>query len=441
MLSAKIQEIFSLKDLSSVADKNDANRFGLFDVIFICLFALILTDEVNNWQAPAYVRQVGVLVWFVVVLLFGSKIRLNETVGLIKPLLLIFFLPKLLIWLYGQSLYLFGIADITYLSTGFTQISSVLVPLSAFYIFGRKSIHYIFIAALLSFFATLVITVGQEGFLSLLAPIEALINGGLENPFENSQASFLATFLFIYYVCLSKDKGAQRIFPAVMCGVMVLFGYKRIALAAILLVLAFVFLSSRVKKNTAFRLCRAVGLTCLIASWCFILLVDSGWLTDFLQGNGISMMSRNYYWEIACSWVSFSPEFLGLGLNSTSQIFVTEYSYLGVGGVHSDILKHYCELGFFGFLFWSFYYFLILPKLIELSFGKYSSYGYYVLNLLAFGLCLTDNIDIYLGSQIVLVLGSVCYAVNNRIAESDLESIRIDDSGVLGQQSNEKENS
>lgn len=392
-----------------------SRKFDFTGLLFIITMGIALNPSIMGFTLPQIVIFVIIVFWLFVALLlaFGGHVRKvkMEDDGSFSSLAYCFFTPKLMIWAYGILLYVTGIGEQAYSSTGYTQIASIILPLCALYIFRSKTVDYIFWSCMISFIPVVLITCAKEGLGSLGAPFLSMLDSVSRNPFENHQFTFTAAFLLIYFLCL-KDEGKPRdIFPIIGCSIMVFMGFKRILVLSIV----FVFLLSQICRNgsihTRRMVCRCASVCLFIVCWVWVWSIYSGAFFQLIEALGIQTMSRTYYYKIVADSTSFSPSFLGMGLNSVANMLASTYSYLHAGGVHSDILKYYAEIGFAGFLAWTLFYLLILPKMIERRFGDSASYGYYLINIFTFVIYFTDNIDIYFGSQLLYVSIPFVYAM------------------------------
>ncbi|WP_160709890.1 hypothetical protein [Enterorhabdus sp. P55] len=386
-------------------------------MLFVLSMGIALNPQIDDVYMPHVVEQAITIFW--IVFAGGSfarkhlsrKTKNNDFRFLVKA----FFCPKLLIWLYGISLFLLGVADRELMSPGLIQITSALLPLCALYLFRQKTVDYVFYACAWSFLAVVIVTCFKNGMGCLAAPFASIVNSMQSNPFENSQFTFTTSFLLVYYLCLAPLE-KNRTLKSSLCVVMFLFGYKRILLMAVATALLFFFFCKGLNPQIRARASFCAGFLLFAACWVFIYGLYEGSFFSLMDLLGVNTMGRSYYYFEIVDRTSLDPLFPGLGLNAVSKIFVTQLSYMKVGGVHSDILKYYAEIGFIGFTIWISYYLLILPRMLQSRFGEEVSFGYYVVAVLVFVSYFTDNIDIYMGSQFlyVAIVGSLALFAGNQ---------------------------
>lgn len=390
-------------------------KFDLTGLLFILTMGIALNPSVMGMTLPQVAVVAITVFWLLVALLLafgghGPKAR-KEGEGAFACLARCFLTPKLLIWAYGIMLFVIGVGSREYFSTGYTQIASVVLPLCALYIFRGKTVDYIFWACIVSFIPVVLFTCAEEGISCLSAPFLSIVDSVVHNPFENHQFTFTAAFLLVHYLCLKGERGSRDILPIIGCSIMVLMGFKRILVLSIVAVVLLSIVCGRITPQARKKVCGAASVCLFAGCWIWVWLIYSGTFFQLVDTLDIQTMSRTYYYQIVVDNTALSPLFPGMGLNAVSNMLTSMYSYLGVGGVHSDILKYYAEIGFLGFLAWTWFYLLSLPKMIERRFGDAAAYGYYLVNIFAFVIYFTDNIDIYLGSQLLYVAIPFVYAM------------------------------
>lgn len=390
-------------------------------VAFIFSMVVALNPIIAEYHVPQYLIWGIDIIWAgiaFITLLRNSVSGISSGDGAFRSISKLFMYPKLAVWTYGIALFVFGIAPVQYASTGFTQLLSIFLPLSALYLFGAKTVDYIFWAALISFIPQVYFTCAADGLDSPMNWLYSFIDDSVSNPFENHEITFTAAFLFTYYVGIDRYKKEKDVLKIAACIFMLLLGFKRILVLSIGAAFGLIWICNRISQKSADTLLRLASACLLIGCWVFLVAIYNGIFFDITEALGVNMMGRNYYYAQIASVTEFSPSFLGLGLNAVSNMLTTTYSYMRVGGVHSDILKYYAEIGFIGFALWSWFYLLKLPKMIELRFGPGSAYAMRIINVLAFVTYFTDNIDIYLGSQLLYVAIPIVFAMRRRYVDS-----------------------
>lgn len=375
------------------------DRLTIDELVYIVSMGVALNTSVAGYDIPEFVIYGIAIFWIVIALcrtITISELPLNR--GL-KPLAIHFAAPKITIVAYSYLLLLLDLVPSGDFG-GINQIIAVALPIASVYLYGEKTVDLVFLSCFVSFLFVVPYTCILEGPDSLLAPLRAVFDSTANNPFETHQFTFTAGFLLVYYSLIDREKGYK--WKAFGSFAMCFIGFKRIALLAILVVIAVKAIHGLLGKrfNEGFY---SAGLVCLaIVSFGFVALLYNGFVAEWMSSHSINVMGRNYYWQVAVSNSYFSPFYLGAGVNSLTHLFASSlYSYLHVGGVHNDILKYYYEIGFVGFVCWISYLLVYLPSWLRKNCGNRAFEAYTLTVLFMFVLFFTDNVDIYYGSQLL----------------------------------------
>ena len=409
----------------------DRSAIAPLAIAFIISMGFALNPIVfRNYKMP-YVIQVAVTCfWIFIAFIFWLRDRRRLSTGdgrtdksrtRYGKIASRFAIPKILIWAYGLALFATGVANPTYASTGYTQMASILLPLSALYIFRSDALKYIYIACVASFVPIVVFTCLGFGLQSLAAPFLSIVEPEIMNPFENHEFTFTAAYLFVYFSCIDERPFKEKFHQIFVSGVMSLIGFKRILALSVLLVLAVHFLLIHLNGPARMRACKLIAGALAVGCSLFVWSIYSGQFFALMDKLGIQTMGRIYYYKVVTDNTSFSPSFLGMGLNSVSRMLTQDYSYLHVGGVHSDVLKYYAEIGFVGFFLWLWVYLFRLPRYIADHFGPRAFYAMSLINIFTFTSFLTDNIDIYLGSQLLYIVIPITVAMRGSLGGRSAE--------------------
>lgn len=224
-----------------------------------------------------------------------------------------------------------------------------------------------------------------------LPALAEYIAQGLLNPLNSDsplESGSAYTFgLFMLYFIHRKANRKTIIFT----GLMVLLANKRIVTFSLPFCLLGYYLLSRF-SNTAPQkrrfLLRTGATLSIIVQLGFIFLLHSGRFIEWLQRYGISHMGRAGLYARIASDYRFSPGFIGHGIGFAL------YRLEGIN-LHSDILKLYIELGFWGFLLYNLLFFRIVFHVNKQGDGRGAVF---IFTLLIYSILLyfTDNVSIYI---------------------------------------------
>lgn len=310
---------------------------------------------------------------------------------------------RLAIHEYTVLLVCFGLTQSRFLSSNITSYVNALSAISVVYLFGRKGVRCGILALILAWGISVCGFLLDTGFEDLLAKLEL------------HDISFGAGYVFLYYVLLKHKwtKWDISVF-ALICAI-ILLAYKRIGLAGLLLTVLVSVMLKLIKRQDVRRRTVRIGSICAIAGcYLFVLLILEGWIWDIFDFFHVNLMGRNYYYQALAGLSSFQPTFLGLGRNACATLFTTDYAFMNVGNVHSDILRMYVECGYLLFGGWLWVYWWGLPRALEKRFG-YQAMEFFVLcNLYTFVVYLTDNTELYLVNQFFYILMPLCYILYHK---------------------------
>lgn len=383
--------------MTSKMDNNgEIQSLTLDEIFFIIVMGVGLNPNIAGFEMPKSISYCFYAIWVCLAFYKASNARLVRNYGL-KPLGIRFAAPKIAMVVYSLLLSLIGLSD-SGIVGGLNQIASFVVPIAAVYLFGSKTIDLIFYSCVISTAFVIPFTVFLDGPTCLLAPFRAVFDSTVSNPFETSQFTFTASYLCVYYCCLDKNRRPAKIAMSLF---MCFIGFKRIVMVAFVFVAMMSFVSSHLapKYRVPFF---GVSLICIgLGCFTYISLLYSGFIEDFMSTTSINVMGRNYYWQVAVDNSAFSMLYFGHGVNSLQKLLTSSYAYLHVGGVHCDILKMYYELGFIGFVLWLYYYLRYIPSWLKGRGASQTLIAYGLITVFQFVLFFTDNVDIYLGSQLV----------------------------------------
>lgn len=266
------------------------------------------------------------------------------------------------------------------------------------YTFTAMSISYVFtIAAAIASFG--IVNFIQTGLLPFGEAANTFVEGGnASSVLEVHDLTFAAGFYIIYYIMW--ESGKRDWSRIVWCAVLIYLGYKRIQLAALLLItIAAMFISRRSKKGVAYwSVFCTVG--ALVVMYAYISFIDSGFLSELAEQNHVNFMGRLQSYNIMSRFFTFSPIYIGRGMGS-GMLLNAEQISAGMRLIqgHSDILYNYIDFGFFGFTVWIFYCFYFATRYIRFRCGPNTTRLWLLFTIYAFITYLTDNTTSYFAFQ------------------------------------------
>ncbi|MBQ3054920.1 MAG: O-antigen ligase family protein [Oscillospiraceae bacterium] len=249
------------------------------------------------------------------------------------------------------------------LSGSFIYVNMLSFALGAgalLYVFGSRGVWYNLIAILLANLLMIATVIAENGlgayfseFVTLVTTF-AGVTGDIIVQAEIHELAFCLGAYLIYLLYKPKKSFVYFIllFLSLFC---FLSAFKRIAIIAIVIALAFGYLLkfiARFHPKTASGL--MTGLTVLVilllVGYVALIKMDA---FELLEKAGINTSGRVEIYQAVDEFYEFSPSFLGNGIGFLTYQLNT-FMNVGVASVHNDFLQHFIDLGFWGYLIWLF---------------------------------------------------------------------------------------
>ena len=327
--------------------------------------------------------------------------------------LLIFCVPRIMMLLYSCIIWLVSHTAFPYISRG---ISNTLFQCSA-YICG-VCIAYGLKDDILDASLAAVVTV------FILAYVDGFIQNGFSflhalNPFdpladqfkkftELHELAYIAGLCILMSLLTEKRNGKKKKTGLFWAAVIVfIVAWKRIGIFAAVVSYLYFALFSRISKRKKSFLIQITGIIGTIICIVYVSLIVSGAFVDFLKNAGIDMMGRDTIYDYFRQFAYFSPSFMGKGVGFVGRQFdyttrADLYNMVSIRALHNDFFKMYIELGFFGFLAWTFWWLVKVPQIIQNRYSIKKAFVCLALILYAFVLYTTDNAESYSNFQMQL---------------------------------------
>ena len=410
-------------------------KVNLIDVIFVISMAIACTRDFGDYHAGFY-HQIGIaFVWIVFACVRVYKNQhsySSEYLTDVFRFLLLYLFPQVLMYLYSLLLVVFGVSEWRFLGTNLTSFIPIAFSVICFVLFKDKAYKYICYSIFLSWIISIVSATIRNGFVIFK---QAVIQGyfdhyykvpylAKDNYFEIhdivlSLGYFIVFYIFAYRLFNKKDKSWNNLFLVIFL-VISLLGIKRIAVLGVIIAFVFYLLFNRL-GNKRKQICIFAGWFGLIVCLAFVGVIRSGnWFFDVIEKIGINTAGRVRYFKAVLDLTEFSPFYFGLGRGAVNRILTSELSYLGVAGVHSDIIKLYVENGFVLFCFWLWYYLIFIPHYYSKRFNIQSMVIYFAIAIYMFVLYLTDNTDTYFACQLLFTIIPIQFALDSKYANHQL---------------------
>ena len=364
------------------------------DFLAIISLTIIFTSSISNILNPLV--GYGILTIWVIwgsFKIFSEKGN-NEYKNLTKTFLKGNFVIKVVIHIYTIFLILYGLTESRFLSANIQTYLNSVSALCIFYICKENTLKNSMVALSLTF----------------LIAVAAQFSSGYIRVHD---ISFGAEYVLLYYLIIQNKLNTKNIKWLLLIFLILFISNKDIQIlgfiAILFLKIIYNILGKRAKKILLFLIC----CFSIIVIYGYLYLVLEGDFFDLISKYNISTSGRVYYYRIAQELADLSVNFLGYGRNAVQILFGSDYSYLHVGNIHSDILRMYVECGFWIFALWIFNYFVYFPRLLLKKYGISVLTDYIWLLIFTFICYLTDNTELYIVSQYFFMLVLIL-SVNNK---------------------------
>ncbi len=247
------------------------------------------------------------------------------------------------------------------LSSSFIYVNMLSFALGAgamLYIFGKRGIWYNLVAILIAnilMIATVIIENGLGNYFSEFVTLITTFAGVTGDIIIQAEIHELAFCLGAYLIyMLFKPKKDIVYFILLLLSVFCfLSAFKRIAIVAIVIALAFGYLLkfiAKYNKKTASGLVTFFSVVVIVLLIGYIALIKAD-AFELLERAGINTSGRVEIYNAVDKFYEFSPGFLGNGIGFLTYQLNT-FMNVGVASVHNDFLQHFIDLGFFGYIIW-----------------------------------------------------------------------------------------
>lgn len=390
--------------------QNRGEYFGKYIYILLVYLGLATTGQglYNVKYMSAYYIGIAVLLWCVFLKASRTEFKLIVNTDLLRYAKMLF-VPSVVIFIFSVIINILNPCGFSrYYSRAFGLAMYVLLAvLEAYFVFsyfGKKAIRYTFFAVALSYLTSCVVAFRQDGFYQFKKMIfDTGYNGSVLEMHEVAPIASLFAIYFLFSTKLKKENRRNFLLKEFICIFIIICSAKRINfLCCVIMIFVYEFIKRKsYSRKYLRRICKIIAVAFIIAALLYVFIVKSGVLNVILSLLNVNTMARMELWNGIRPTYEFSPLFLGRGSGFVSKWMDNNWSSLGIvglhssTGIHSDILKYYIELGFFGFIAYFSYYLYYIPSRIYKDREDNSFILCFVLFLLQFLVWFTDNISTY----------------------------------------------
>ena len=307
------------------------------------------------------------------------------------------------------------------------QFITVFVGLSAVYLFEDKAVDYTFWGYVLFNSVSILLAFKECGLSEAIVSInEFITTGGEAHGFMKYLELHDGTFAFGIFLLYYFIQGIKEHKKEFLVGTFFFaIGYKRIGIGGLFLAMIVASVLKKVRWSTAKTLGKLTLLTFFIAGIVCVVTIRSGLFEYVMHSLSIDMHSRENLFAYIKDFYDISPRFIGHGFESIRSILASagdikvNNTYISrMAAIHSDYLRMYIELGFWGFLFWEWYLFLFMPAQMS-RIGRLTFISYVACTVYLATTYFTDNTAMFFLTSVAYKLIPVQFAVIESEVSSD----------------------
>ena len=326
---------------------------------------------------------------------------------------------SLFIWildLQSFSYILKGVSKISY------QLLNIAIVISAVYLFEEDAAKYTFFGIAGANFTIIILGAATSGIggavQDMIANItsfganEVITNSTFIRAIEIHDITFVMGVFLIYFLFFCPGERYRYVYAGIA---LFLFfaGLKRIAFLSLLLAVMFavicLFLGARGKRR--FLIFSAI--TIVVFCYIYIFLIQKGLFTQYCIDHDIELNGREKIYDYISQFYEVSPSYRGKGYEFCVQLLKsmkgTKDQVVDITAVHNDILKMYVEMGFWGFMFWIFGYYVFQTHWFITRCGEKVAVCFMAINVYMLITYMTDNTMFYYWSSMVIRLLPMCF--------------------------------
>lgn len=384
--------------------------------IYIFIASIFFISKIGHMDISG---EINCIISFPIILLAIYKaFTTRKSVKDMISIFVLFLIPRVVVHIYSLILYIMG--QTTYLTRNTQTYYVIIVVFAAIYLIEDNIIENTVSALIASYSIVITYNIINYGIISIPETLKTIFLGVENNYyrlFEVHDYTFSLGYIIILYIFYRNkcDKGNKL--KLIIISIFYILGYKRIGIMAVIIVCILLMILEKINSRNIMKFIITLSIGIIVLNYLFIWLIDSSILFDIASKLGVNLMGREYFYKDVMNLCTFNPLYLGIGRNSVSHILATEMSYLKVGGVHSDILKYYVEIGFIMFGLWMAYYLTFIPIYLKKITNLKVVIIYFLLTSYSFLVYYTDNIDTYFICQYVytIIIVSIVLKEKNKL--------------------------
>ena len=386
-------------------------------ILYVLSMALAFSMEIDSISVPYFLKYIIAFIWIIIGAFYDhveSSFFTLRITKIKKNLLKLFLIPSAvscsytcMIWIAGQS------GHITF--SNFARLISnlgcmAIIAASAIMcttIFGKDVIRLTFVALFFTIGFNALVVIQNYGLPSMITYVTHVFQADsyeygttlskVSYGMEIHDGTFAMGIFLLYYIFYEEANKKVRFLQIIMALFCSYLGFKRNELIGILVVSIIATTVVRKKGKDFLRTNQIVTFFVLISCFSFVIAVK--YLDQMTMLLSVLDIYRIRVYRFMRGLYSISPFYIGKGYSYVNYILGNQNKLLGTS--HSDLVRVYTEMGFWGFVAWIWYYFTYIPRYIYRNYSELAGKMFMMFSFYVFSTYFLDNTLTLFANQFV----------------------------------------
>lgn len=393
--------------------------FEVIFILFICAGAI--ADGKTIPDSLKIISMGTIVVAAALLFISGDFRRVKITAGFFGVYGLI--LLGIIVW--SVFLWIMDLQPVNFISRGCIkfgyQFIVLLIMAAGAYMLGERAVNGVFYGLVAANAVIVAIAVMNAGVPAFISDFTTFVQSGGEQvgamvEIEIHDITFAFGFFVIYFIFFA-PKGAERWICTALAIVFFIIGWKRIAVAALAVVLVFGFIIGYVPSRNRIRAMYLICLGAVGLGFGYVVFTKYNVLEIISRNFNINLMGRDVIYDYISDYYQISVAFLGYGFEYTTVLLrdivsKNPFIHIDVEMLHNNILTMYIELGFIGFWAWIIYTWFVQFRYILKRGGEKAAMLFMMCEIYIFMTYTTDNTLYYFWTSLALRLMPLAYTLH-----------------------------
>lgn len=384
-------------------------------ILYVISMAIAFSMEIDSISLPYFLKYIIAAVWIIIGLNYKKSNSLVITISNIeKNLIKLLMTPIIFSFCYTLVIWGVGLGDNITFSNITRLISNLgcmaIIAVSTVIvvkIFDKEAINLTFYAVILTIFINAVVVIQNYGISEMLTYITHVFQADnylygsdlskISYAMEIHDGTFAMGIFLLYFLFYEQEERKKRFMHigiALFCSYL---GFKRNELIGVVVVSILAITIVRKKSREFLKTNQIMFLFTLIICFSFVLAIK--YINQMTMLLSVLDIYRIKVYNFMRSIYTVSPFYLGKGYSYVNYILGNQKGLLGTS--HSDLVRVYVEMGFWGFIAWIWYYFSYIPRVIYKKYSKIAGKMFMMFSFYIFSTYFLDNTLTMFANQFV----------------------------------------